>query len=199
MHHTFQYISLPLLHDYDLEMPNFTIYGERKLATSTKFSFPFWTWTWFLAIQLPRTVRLDMKKEVNRKRLVTKIEKTWIYFLSDVFAAIGVTDIWRSLLTWSSYRPSTPSEMFNKLFNLLCIIIIPANPAIPAEVFAFLYTRSFLLEQFQILPSPGDPDDASTPPQGKGEKICPCTLRWSSNSVSSQLHKASQIQKLHLS
>ena len=41
MHHTFQYISLPLLHDYDLEMPNFTIYGERKQATSTKFSFPF--------------------------------------------------------------------------------------------------------------------------------------------------------------
>ena len=41
MHHTFQYISFPSLHDYDLEMPNFTIYGERKQATSTKFSFPF--------------------------------------------------------------------------------------------------------------------------------------------------------------
>ena len=36
----FLYISLPLLHDYDVKMPNFTFYGGRKQAT-TKFSFCF--------------------------------------------------------------------------------------------------------------------------------------------------------------
>ena len=38
--HTFLYISLPFLHDYDLKMPNFAVYGERKQAT-TKFYFSF--------------------------------------------------------------------------------------------------------------------------------------------------------------
>ena len=40
VHHTFLYISLPLRHDYDLKMPNFTFYGGRKQATR-KFSFSF--------------------------------------------------------------------------------------------------------------------------------------------------------------
>ena len=40
VHHAFLYISLPLLHDYDVKMPNFTFYGGRKQAT-TKFSFSF--------------------------------------------------------------------------------------------------------------------------------------------------------------
>ena len=40
VYHTFLYISLPLLHDYDVKMPNFTIYGERKQAT-TNFPFSF--------------------------------------------------------------------------------------------------------------------------------------------------------------
>ena len=46
VHHiffSFLYISLPFLHDYDVKMPNFTFYGERKQAT-TKFYFSFWTW-----------------------------------------------------------------------------------------------------------------------------------------------------------
>ena len=42
VHHAFLYISLPLLHDYDVKMPNFTFYGGRKQAT-TKFSFSFLT------------------------------------------------------------------------------------------------------------------------------------------------------------
>ena len=29
VHHTFWYISLPSLHDYDVKMPNFTFYGGR--------------------------------------------------------------------------------------------------------------------------------------------------------------------------
>ena len=40
MHHTFLYISFPFLHDYDVKIPNFAFYGERKQAT-TKFYFCF--------------------------------------------------------------------------------------------------------------------------------------------------------------
>ena len=32
--------SFPFLHYYDVKMPNFAFYGERKQAT-TKFYFPF--------------------------------------------------------------------------------------------------------------------------------------------------------------
>ena len=40
VHHPFLYISLPPLQDYNVKMPNFTFYGERKQAT-TNFSFSF--------------------------------------------------------------------------------------------------------------------------------------------------------------
>ena len=40
VHHSFLHISLSLLHDYDVKMPNFMFYGGRKQAT-TKFSFSF--------------------------------------------------------------------------------------------------------------------------------------------------------------
>ena len=38
VHHAFLYISFLLLHDYDVKMPNFAVYGGRKQAT-TKFYF----------------------------------------------------------------------------------------------------------------------------------------------------------------
>ena len=38
--HVFLYIFLPLLHDCDVKMPSFTIYGGRKQVT-TNFSFSF--------------------------------------------------------------------------------------------------------------------------------------------------------------
>ena len=59
----FLYISWPSLHDYDVKMPDFTFYGERKQAT-TKFSFSFWTWIWLLGIQF-RRVRLHFTKNVS--------------------------------------------------------------------------------------------------------------------------------------
>ena len=34
VHHTFWYISFPSLHDYDVKMLNFVVYGERKQATT---------------------------------------------------------------------------------------------------------------------------------------------------------------------
>ena len=37
MHHTFFYISLPSLHNYDVKMPNFTFYGGRKQARKNFF------------------------------------------------------------------------------------------------------------------------------------------------------------------
>ena len=40
VHHVFLYISFPLLHDYDVKMPNFVFYGERNQATA-KFYFSF--------------------------------------------------------------------------------------------------------------------------------------------------------------
>ena len=39
MHHALLYISLLLLHDYDLKMLNFTFFGERELKTKTFFFF----------------------------------------------------------------------------------------------------------------------------------------------------------------
>ena len=51
VHHAFLYISLPSLHDYDVKMPNFTIWRGSTQAT-TKFPLSFWTWIWFLGIQL---------------------------------------------------------------------------------------------------------------------------------------------------
>ena len=38
--HAFLYISLPLLHHYDVKMPSFTFYEGRKQPT-TNFSIPF--------------------------------------------------------------------------------------------------------------------------------------------------------------
>ena len=43
VHHI--YISFPFLHDYDVKMPNFALYGGRKQATA-KFYFSFRGWLW---------------------------------------------------------------------------------------------------------------------------------------------------------
>ena len=40
VHHAFLYISLPFLRDYDVKIPNFVFYGERKQAM-TKLYFAF--------------------------------------------------------------------------------------------------------------------------------------------------------------
>ena len=40
VHHTFLYISLPSLHDYDVKMPNFTVYrGSTQATTKCPLSF----------------------------------------------------------------------------------------------------------------------------------------------------------------
>ena len=40
MHHTFLYISYAFLHDYEVHLPNFVFYGDRKQA-ATKLYFAF--------------------------------------------------------------------------------------------------------------------------------------------------------------
>ena len=55
--HSFLYISLSILNDYDVKMPNFVFYGERK-QTTTKFYFGFWTWIWSLGIQIQEDSRI---------------------------------------------------------------------------------------------------------------------------------------------
>ena len=38
-HHVFLYIFLPLLHDYDVKVPNFTFCGGREHRTTTSFFY----------------------------------------------------------------------------------------------------------------------------------------------------------------
>ena len=59
VHHAFLYISL---HDYDVKMPNFTMYRASTQAM-TKFPLSFWTWIWFLGFNF-RRVRLHLTKLV---------------------------------------------------------------------------------------------------------------------------------------
>ena len=51
VHHTYWYISLTFLPDYDVKLPNLAFYGLYKQAT-TKFYFSFLTWKWSIGIQL---------------------------------------------------------------------------------------------------------------------------------------------------
>ena len=89
VHHAFLYISLPSLHDCNGKMPNFTIYGERKLVTA-KFSFSFYQY-------LNMVLRNSTQKEFAclwRSKWVgviaIEIERTQIHFLSDLFVAVAV-------------------------------------------------------------------------------------------------------------
>ena len=53
VHHAFLHISQPILHGYEVNMPNFAFYGGRKQAT-TKVYFSFCTWILCLGIQLQK-------------------------------------------------------------------------------------------------------------------------------------------------
>ena len=49
----FLYISLLLVHDCHMRIPNFT-FCERSKQAMTKFSFSVWTWIWLIEIQRQR-------------------------------------------------------------------------------------------------------------------------------------------------
>ena len=89
MHHAFLYISLPILHDYDVKMPNFTFYGGRKQATTKFFLF-------LNSNAVPKKstpgksayIRHFQRVGLNAK----KFEKTLIHFKTDVLAAVAVVN-----------------------------------------------------------------------------------------------------------
>ena len=82
MHHAFLLISLPLLHDYDIELPNFTCFGEDEntLLETTIFTCNFFLKNSNINIVLYRTT------EAGEMKFETK----WIYFLRNVFAIVVV-------------------------------------------------------------------------------------------------------------
>ena len=86
--HTFLYTSMTSRHDYDVKMPNFTLYGGLK--QTKKFSFSFWTWIWFLRISTSGEFAYIWQSKGVIRIIAKKIERTRIHFLSDVFAAIAV-------------------------------------------------------------------------------------------------------------
>ena len=89
MHHSFSYISLLSLHDYDMKMPNCKFYGGCKQAIKSFFLFlnlsevsknsTPWKFAYIWHFQWIR---------IN----TTKFEETWIHFKSDVFGAMTVVD-----------------------------------------------------------------------------------------------------------
>ena len=54
VHHTFLYISLPSLHDYDVKLHNFTFCGGRDWHKTTNLFFFSWTLIQFSRIQPPK-------------------------------------------------------------------------------------------------------------------------------------------------
>ena len=74
MHHTFLYISLPLLHNYDVNSFNFALYGERQQAEGN-FSF------------LPELGNGAFDKWVGIIAIKTEITK--IHYLSEVPVAVA--------------------------------------------------------------------------------------------------------------
>ena len=90
MHHAFLYISLLLLHDYNLKMLSFTFYGGRKTSDDKLF---------FLFLNLSAVPKKSTPRKlayISYFQLIeintTKLEKTPIHFKSDVFAAITFVD-----------------------------------------------------------------------------------------------------------
>ena len=68
--HTFLYISLPSLHDYDVKMPNFLFFSFFPFSTPEKFA------------NIWRIKRVGIG--------VMKFETTRIHFLGDDFATVAV-------------------------------------------------------------------------------------------------------------
>ena len=90
-HHACLYISLPLLHDYDVKMPCFTFYGGRK-TSDDKLLFFFLNLSTVPKKSTPGKlayISYFQQIEIN----ATKLEKTPIHFKSDAFAAVNFVDV----------------------------------------------------------------------------------------------------------
>ena len=90
VHHAFLYISLPLLHDYDVKMPSFTFYGGRK-TSDDKLFFLFLNLSVVPKKSTP--VKLAYISYFQRIEInAINLEKTLIHIESDVFADVTFVD-----------------------------------------------------------------------------------------------------------
>ena len=84
VHHAFLYISLPSLHDYDVKMPNFTLYRGSKQSDNEISSL-------FLNLDMVlRNSFWEGSLTFDKVSIAMKIERTRIRFFSDAFAAVPV-------------------------------------------------------------------------------------------------------------
>ena len=88
VHHTFLYISLPSLHDYNVKMPKFTFCPGQEHKTTT-FFFSSWTLIQSLRIQLQKRFFNIWRGKRDGIRAI-KFKVTRLHFLSDVFVAVAV-------------------------------------------------------------------------------------------------------------
>ena len=85
MHHTFFYISLPSLHNYDVKMPNFTF-----MEDVNKRGRIFFLLYLNLSAIPKKFTRYILTLSLNWNKHAKKT--TQIHFKSDVFAAIAFVD-----------------------------------------------------------------------------------------------------------
>ena len=86
---TFWYISLPSLHDFDVKMPNFTLYMQRKYTSDDEISSLFLNLVMVLwNSNFGGFAYISQSKW--RGVIAIKIEKTSIHFFSDIFSAVAV-------------------------------------------------------------------------------------------------------------
>ena len=80
-------LFLPSLHNYDVNLFNFTLHQERK-QTTTNIFFSFWTWILFFGLQLQESsLTFDKVSELKQPSKVSNNAKSLSY---DVFTAVPV-------------------------------------------------------------------------------------------------------------
>ena len=89
VHHTFLYISLPSLHDYDVKMPNFSFWVGSQHNRRLSFSFSFPQLRYSPYNSTPEKFANVWRVEQDRIKPI-KFEAAQIYFSSDVFVAVAV-------------------------------------------------------------------------------------------------------------
>ena len=88
MHDALLYISLPLLHNYDVKMPNFTFCGEHEHTTMTLF---FFSWTSLQSFTTPEKIGNIWWTEQDGIISPIKFEAWNTPFkISDIFVAVAL-------------------------------------------------------------------------------------------------------------
>ena len=95
VNHACLYISLPFLHDYDVEIPNLTFCGDvKKRPIDDEISFLSLKQSMVLTNSAPGGFACILKIESKWLGIVAmKAKRTQIHFLSYVFAAVSSSDL----------------------------------------------------------------------------------------------------------